>query len=90
MDKIGPTPRTKQGAEASLFLAEWHGKKVVMKKRLPKKYRPSKLDENIRTSRTSKEPQLMHEAKKAGVPTPAIFLVDRKNATIVMEYVNGI
>ena len=90
MDKIGKPRLIKKGAEANLFLAEWHGKKVVMKKRLPKKYRPSKLDETIRTSRTSKEPQLMHEAKKAGVPTPTIFLVDRKNATIVMEYIDGI
>ena len=90
MDKIGKPLLIKKGAEASLFLAEWHGKKVVMKKRLPKKYRPSKLDETIRTSRTSKEPQLMHEAKKAGVPTPTIFLVDKKNATIIMEYIDGI
>jgi TP53 regulating kinase-like protein len=89
VDKIGKPLLIKKGAEASLFLAEWHGKKVVMKKRLPKKYRPSKLDETIRTSRTSKEPQLMHEAKKAGVPTPTIFLVDKKNATIIMEYING-
>jgi TP53 regulating kinase-like protein len=90
MDKIGKPLLIKKGAEASLFLAEWHGKKVIMKKRLPKKYRPPKLDENIRASRTSREPQLMHEAKKVGVPTPTIFLVDKKNATIVMEYIDGI
>ncbi|MCJ7469907.1 Kae1-associated serine/threonine protein kinase [Candidatus Bathyarchaeota archaeon] len=89
MDKIGKLCLMKKGAEASLFLAEWHGKKVVMKKRLPKKYRPPKLDENIRTSRTSKEPRLMHEAKKAGVPTPTIFLVDKKNSTIIMECIDG-
>jgi TP53 regulating kinase-like protein len=60
-----------------------------MKKRLPKKYRPSKLDEHIRTYRTIHEPQLIHEAKKAGVPTPTIFLVDLKNATIIMEFIAG-
>jgi len=79
----------KKGAEASLFLTGWHGRKVIMKKRLPKKYRPSKLDEQIRTYRTIHEPQLMHEAKKAGVPTPMIFLVDAKNATIIMEFIEG-
>jgi TP53 regulating kinase-like protein len=79
----------KKGAEASLFLAGWHDKKVVMKKRLPKKYRPSELDEQIRTFRTIHEPQLMHEAKSAGIPTPAIFLVDVKNATIIMEFIEG-
>jgi TP53 regulating kinase-like protein len=31
----------------------------------------------------------MHEAKKAGVPTPMIFLVDLKNASITMEFVEG-
>jgi len=79
----------KKGAEASLYLAEWHDRKVVMKKRLPKEYRPSKLDEQIRTYRTIHEPQLMHEAKKAGVPTPTIFLVDARDATIIMELIEG-
>ena len=79
----------KKGAEASLYLADWHGRKVIMKKRLPKKYRLSKLDEQIRTYRTIHEPQLMHEAKRAGVPTPTIFLVDVKNAAIIMEFIEG-
>ncbi len=79
----------KKGAEASLYLADWHGRKVIMKKRLPKKYRPSRLDEQIKTYRTIHEPQLMHEAKKAGVPTPTIFLVDLKNAIIIMEFIEG-
>ncbi|MGQ9530064.1 MAG: KEOPS complex kinase/ATPase Bud32 [Candidatus Bathycorpusculaceae bacterium] len=79
----------KKGAEASLYLTDWHGRRVVMKKRLAKKYRPKKLDEYIRIYRTIHEPQLMHEAKKAGVPTPTIFLVDVKNATIIMEFIEG-
>ena len=79
----------KKGAEASLYLVGWHDRKVVMKKRLPKKYRLQELDEQIKTYRTIHEPQLMHEAKRAGVPTPTIFLVDVKNATIVMEFIGG-
>jgi TP53 regulating kinase-like protein len=79
----------KKGAEASLYLADWHGRKVVIKKRLHKKYRPSMLDEQIRIYRTIHEPQLMHEAKKAGVPTPTIFLVDAENATIIMDFIEG-
>ncbi len=79
----------KKGAEASLYLAEWHGKKVVIKKRLPKRYRPSQLDKQIRTFRTLHEPQLLHEAKLAGVPTPTVFLVDAKEAAIIMEFVEG-
>jgi len=87
--EVGKLKLFKKGAEASLYVGQWHGRRAVMKKRLPKKYRPPQLDEQIRTYRTVHEPQLMHEAKKSGVPTPAIFLVDVKNATIMMEYVEG-
>jgi TP53 regulating kinase-like protein len=79
----------KKGAEASLFLEDWHGRKVIMKKRLPKDYRLSKLDEQIRAYRTIHEPQLIHRAKKSGVPTPTIFMVNTKNSTIIMEFVEG-
>lgn len=89
MDTLKQLRLIKRGAEASLYLADWHDRRVIMKKRLPKKYRPSKLDENIRTYRTIHEPQLMHEAKKAGVSTPTIFLVDVKNSTIIMEFITG-
>jgi len=79
----------KKGAEANLYLADWHGKKVIMKKRLPKKYRPSRLDKSIRIYRTIHEAKLIHEAKKAEVPTPTIFLVDIENTTIIMEFIHG-
>jgi len=79
----------KKGAEASLFLEEWHGRRVVMKRRLVKRYRLSELDEVIRSYRTLHEPQLFHRAKEAGVPTPTIFLVDTAEANIIMEYVEG-
>ena len=79
----------RKGAEANLFLEEWHQRKVIMKTRLPKSYRLPKLDEQIRTYRTIHEPQLIHRAKEAGVPTPAIFMIDTKNSTIVMEFIEG-
>jgi TP53 regulating kinase-like protein len=79
----------KKGAEASLFLEDWHGRKVVMKRRLPKKYRLPAIDERIRTYRTIHESQLLHYAKEAGVPTPTIFLVDLADSNIVMEFVEG-
>jgi len=79
----------KKGAEASLFLEEWHGRRVIMKRRLEKRYRLSELDEVIRSQRTLREPQLIHRAKEAGVPTPTVFLVDTTDANIIMEYVEG-
>ena len=89
MDEANSPLLIRKGAEANLYLADWHGRRVVLKKRLPKEYRPVKLDEQIRTYRTVHEPQLMHEAKEAGVPTPKIFLIDVKNTTIIMEFIEG-
>ena len=89
MGEIASRTLLKKGAEASLFLADWHDHRVIVKTRFPKKYRPVELDKEIRSYRTVHEPQLMHEAKKAGVPTPTIFLVDVKNAVIIMEFIEG-
>src|SRR4030065_1978029 len=89
MGKMTRQTLLRRGAYASLFLADWQGRRVVIKPRLPKKYRPAKLDVVIRTYRTVHEPQLMNEAKKAGVPTHTIYLVDVKNAAIVMEFIEG-
>src|SRR4030065_2447715 len=89
MGKVKTKAVLKKGAEAPLYHASWHGRTVIIKARLPKKYRPAKLDNQIRTYRTVHEPQLVSEAKKAGVPTPTIFLVDVKNSVIVMEFIEG-
>lgn len=79
----------KKGAEASLFFEDWHNRKVIMKRRLPKKYRIPELDNMIRSQRTIHEPHIIHKAKEAGVPTPTIFRVDVSDANIVMEFVEG-
>ncbi|HUV98325.1 MAG TPA: KEOPS complex kinase/ATPase Bud32 [Candidatus Paceibacterota bacterium] len=79
----------KKGAEANLFLEEWQGRKVIMKRRLPKKYRLPEIDEKIRTYRTVHESQLLHYAKEAGVPTPIIFMVDLTDSNIIMEFIEG-
>jgi len=79
----------KKGAEASLYLEEWHTRKVIMKRRLPKRYRIPELDIMIRSQRTTHEPHIIHKAKKAGVPTPTIFMVDVADSNIVMEFVEG-
>ncbi len=89
MAKLDEPVLLKKGAEASLYISEWHGKKVITKVRIPKRYRPEALDRQIRSFRTVHEPQLMHEAKAAGVPTPLIYQVNVPNATIVMQYIEG-
>jgi len=89
MDTVAEQTPFKKGAEASLYLADWHGRRVVVKVRIPKRYRPEALDEQIRSYRTVHEPQLMHEAKAAGVPTPLIYMVNLADASITMEFVEG-
>jgi TP53 regulating kinase-like protein len=90
MDKLTPSVLIKKGAEASLYLSQWHGKKALTKTRIPKKYRPEVLDKQIRTYRTIHEPQLIHDARASGVPTPLIYMVNVPDATIVMEYIEGV
>ena len=89
MDTLAQGTLFKKGAEASLFLADWHERKVIVKIRVPKKYRPKELDEQIRSYRTVHEPQLMHEAKEAGVLTPLIYMVNVPDSSITMEYIEG-
>ena len=79
----------KKGAEASLYLEEWHNHKVIMKRRLPKRYRLPEIDMRIRSQRTLQEPEVIHRAKEAGVPTPTIFMVDVAEANIIMEFIEG-
>jgi len=79
----------RKGAEASLFLERWHGRQVVMKTRLPKRYRIDHLDSTIRLARTSHEAHLLHDSKRAGVPTPTVYQVDMATCTIIMEYLDG-
>jgi len=79
----------KKGAEANLYLEDWHNRKVIMKRRHPKKYRIPELDLTIRTQRTVHEPHIIHKAKEAGVPTPTIFMVNVADANIIMEFVEG-
>jgi TP53 regulating kinase and related kinases len=89
METIAEKYLLKKGAEASLFIAQWHGLKVIVKVRVPKRYRPEMLDKQIRTYRTVHEPQLMHEAKAAGVPTPLIYMVNVPETTIIMQHIEG-
>ncbi|NIR86585.1 Kae1-associated serine/threonine protein kinase [Candidatus Bathyarchaeota archaeon] len=79
----------KKGAEANLYLEDWHGRRVIMKRRLLKEYRVPELDKEIRSYRTIHESQHIHVAKEAGVPTPTIYMVDTVGTTIVMEFIEG-
>jgi TP53 regulating kinase-like protein len=86
----------KKGAEANLYL-EPSAKvlylvakgKVVVKHRIPKRYRIPEIDKQLRESRTALESKLFADAKRAGVPTPLVYEVDPVRMRIVMEFIEG-
>ena len=79
----------KRGAEADIYLSDWHGKKAISKVRAAKPYRHPALDFSVRRQRTVHEASLMSAAKAAGVPAPFVYFVDPDRAEIVMELVEG-
>jgi Kae1-associated kinase Bud32 len=79
----------KRGAEAEIFLSEWNGRQVALKRRVPKSYRDEEIDRRLREARTKLEAKLISQARSFGVPTPIIYDVDTKESQIMMEYVDG-
>jgi len=77
----------KQGAEAILYLENFENQKVLVKERIPKKYRIKEIDERLRKERTKKEVKLLTEARKFGVETPP--LLDVSETKIVMQFIDG-
>jgi TP53 regulating kinase-like protein len=89
-------PLIKKGAEANLLLEDFSevlhpaGEgKVVVKHRISKRYRVPDLDLSLRSSRTALEARLLSDAKRAGVPTPVVYEIDRVGMRLVMEYARG-
>lgn len=91
MARIGDKPRLiARGAEAELLLQRmWLDREVLVKRRVKKMYRIPELDQRLREYRTIHEAEIIHRAKKMGVPTPIIYMVDVPRTTIYMEYVRG-
>ena len=78
------------GAEAIVSKLRWNGLDLISKHRVPKPYRIPELDRWIRDKRTIHEAKILVELKRAGVPAPAIILLDRSSSTIYMQYIKGI
>ncbi|MDI9644293.1 MAG: KEOPS complex kinase/ATPase Bud32 [Candidatus Verstraetearchaeota archaeon] len=77
----------KKGAEAELYVLHWMGRPSVLKRRVRKAYRNPDLDAYVRSARTSNEAKLLSEARRLGVPTPLVYLVDKRNCEITMSYI---
>ena len=80
----------RKGAEANLYSARFLGLKSIVKLRVRKAYRVPELDRRIRGYRTVHEATLLHEARKAGVPTPLVYFLDRKSCKLILQHVEGV
>ncbi len=78
-----------RGAEAEIYLSEWMNRKVIIKRRVRKRYRIKEIDEELRKPRTKKEATLIIEARRAGISVPIIYDVDLTEMKITMQYVDG-
>lgn len=79
----------RKGAEAYLYKETWYSKDVIRKQRIVKTYRVSELDTTLRVSRTVHEANLLRAAKKAGVPTPILYEIDKNETYLLMEFIEG-
>lgn len=78
-----------RGAEADVFRGEWCGRPAVFKLRTPLLYRLPELDNLIRSRRTVREAQMIHQSKLAGVSAPHLYYLSPHEALLVMEFVKG-
>lgn len=78
-----------QGAEATVSMGQFLGRKALIKTRPAKSYRLPEIDSSIRNSRTRNEARIMREAREAGVRTPCIYDIDLSKAELTMEFIEG-
>jgi len=76
----------KQGAEARLYLSEFHGRPCVIKERFSKTYRHPTLDRSLTSQRTKSEVRAMMKCRSLGLHTPAVLFVDLDAGKIYMEH----
>ena len=78
-----------RGAEADVFRGDWCGHPAVYKMRKPLLYRLPELDKLIRSQRTVREAQMIHQSRLAGVSTPHLYYLSPHEALLVMEFIEG-
>lgn len=79
-----------QGAEAVIHIqiilsSKLLSEEVVVKHRIPRKYRHHVLDNKIRQKRLLQEARNMLRVRKIGVPVPSILMVDDTDCKLYMQ-----
>lgn len=76
-----------KGAEAEIYLEKIFNKKIIIKKRVSKKYRNPKLDSKIINIRNKQESTLINKIKKYNINTPNIYYIGKN--TIFLENITN-
>lgn len=87
-----------QGAEAKIYEGTFGevfnvsliDEKVIVKHRIPKRYRIPEIDIKLRKERTVREARILHRAKEFGVNCPHVYEVNLRDMVIVMEFIEGV
>ena len=74
------------GAEAEIYSILAFEKKLIVKKRISKKYRNTILDKKIIKTRNKQEANLLQKVKRAGILTPTIYYVGKDK--IIQEFID--
>lgn len=74
------------GAEAEIYSILAFEKKLIVKKRISKKYRNPTLDKKIIKTRNKQEANLLQKVKNAGILTPTIYYVGKDK--IIQEFID--
>ncbi|KAG8234297.1 hypothetical protein J437_LFUL014459 [Ladona fulva] len=90
MENFEGFEKVRQGAEARIYVGKYLGKLTLVKERFEKKYRHPDLDASLTKDRIKAEIRAIMRCKIAGIPTPAIYLVDLERRSIFMEYIKGL
>lgn len=78
-----------KGAEAIISSGTFLNIPIIIKKRVPKLYRHSKIDSMIRLHRIRSEAKIMTLAWKIGVNVPSLFGIDIQKYSLFIEAIQG-
>ncbi|HIQ13195.1 MAG TPA: Kae1-associated serine/threonine protein kinase [Thermoprotei archaeon] len=78
-----------RNAESDIYLSNYLGTRVIVKKRIEKPYRDPELDLRIRILRTYREANILYQSHINNIPVPKLYLVSLKSTAIVYKYIQG-
>ena len=78
-----------KGAEAIISSGTFLDLPIIIKNRVPKLYRHSKIDSTIRLHRLRSEAKIMSIAWKIGVNLPSLVGIDIQSYSLIIELIKG-